>query len=145
MLTVVEKVLFLKSVDIFRSIPGPVLSRVAEIAREQQLDEGVEIIRQGDRGKGLYVVVKGVARLTVDGVEVAQLGEREFFGEMSLFDAEPTSATVTALTDIDLLKVEPSDFSDLMAERVEISHGLISVLIRRLRAATIRKSEQSRT
>jgi CRP-like cAMP-binding protein/HEAT repeat protein len=144
MLTIVEKVLFLKSVDIFCNIPGPVLSRVAEIAREELHDQGATIISQGEMGSGLYVVVRGEAQLTVDGVEVARLGESEFFGEMSLFDAELTSATVVAATDLDVLKVEPLDFSDLMAERVEISHGLISVLIRRLRVASQKTSEQAR-
>jgi CRP-like cAMP-binding protein/ATP/ADP translocase/HEAT repeat protein len=144
MLTIVEKVLFLKSVDIFCNIPGPVLSRVAEIAREELFDQGATVITQGEMGSGLYVVVRGEAQLTVDGVEVARLGESEFFGEMSLFDAEPTSATVFAATDLDVLKVEPLDFSDLMAERVEISHGLISVLIRRLRVASQKTSEQAR-
>ena len=144
MLTIVEKVLFLKSVDIFFNIPGPVLSRVAEIAREELIDQGATVISQGEMGSGLYVVVRGEAQLTVDGVEVARLGESEFFGEMSLFDSEPTSATVIAATDLDVLKVEPLDLSDLMAERVEISHGLISVLIRRLRAASQKTSEQAR-
>ena len=145
MLTIVEKVLFLKSVDIFCNIPGPVLSRVAEIAREELFDQGAVVISQGELGSGLYVVVGGEAQLTVDGVEVARLGESEFFGEMSLFDAEPTSATVIAGTDLDVLKVEPLDFSDLMAERVEISHGLISVLIRRLRLAGQQTSERARS
>ncbi len=144
MLTIVEKVLFLKRVDIFCNIPGPVLSRVAEIAREELFDQGATVICEGEMGSGLYVVVKGEARLTVEGVEVARLGESEFFGEMSLFDAEPTSATVVAATDLDVLKVEPLDFSDLMAERVEISHGLISVLIRRLRLAGQKTSERAR-
>ncbi len=144
MLTIVEKVLFLKSVDIFCNIPGPVLSRVAEIAREELFDQGSTVIREGEMGSGLYVVVGGEAKLTVDGVEVARLGESEFFGEMSLFDAEPTSATVVAATDLDVLKVEPLDFSDLMAERVEISHGLISVLIKRLRTAGQKTSERAR-
>lgn len=144
MLTIVEKVLFLKRVDIFRNIPGPVLSRVAEIAHEDLYDQGATVISEGEMGSGLYVVVNGEARLTVEGVEVARLGESEFFGEMSLFDAEPTSATVVAATDLDVLKVEPLDFSDLMAERVEISHGLISVLIRRLRLAGQQTSERAR-
>jgi ATP/ADP translocase/HEAT repeat protein len=139
MFTVVEKVMLLKRVDIFRNIPGPVLSRIAEIAHEELFDEGATIMHQGDMGSGLYVVARGQARLTVDGLEVARLGESEFFGEMSLFDAEPTSATVTAATELDVLKVEPQDFSDLMAERVEIAHGLISVLIRRLRAANVKE------
>jgi len=142
MLTIVERVLFLKSVDLFARIPGPVLSRVAEIAKEELHDEGSVVIEQGEAGKGLFVILNGAARLTVNGVEVAVLHKSDFFGEMSLFDSAPTSATVEAQTDLDLLKIEPQDFSDLMAERVEISHGLISVLIRRLRAADARKGEE---
>jgi len=135
MVTIVERVLFLKSVDLFSQIPGNVLSRIAEITREEQIPEGSVVLRQGDPGTGLYVVMKGSLQLLVDGNEVARLGEKQFFGEMSLFDSEPVSATVTALTDVDLLRLEPHDFSDLMAERVEVAHGLIAVLIRRLRTA----------
>jgi len=135
MATIVERVLFLKSVDLFSQIPGNVLSRIAEIAREERVPEGTVLLRQGDAGSGLYVVMQGRLSIKVDGVEVATLADKQFFGEMSLFDAEPVSGTVTSTTEVDLLRIEPHDFSDLMTERVEVAHGLIAVLIRRLRSA----------
>jgi ATP:ADP antiporter, AAA family len=145
MLTIIEKVLFLKSVALFKQIPGPVLSRVAEIAQENLYDEGSVVLEQGTPGRGLFVVMRGKARVEIDGYPVATLGEKEFFGEMSLFDAEPASGSIIAQEELDLLRVEPQDFSDLMEERVEIAHGLLSVLIRRLRNMSQATSEMKRS
>jgi CRP-like cAMP-binding protein len=66
---------------------------------------------------------------------IAELGERECFGEMAILDAAPRSATVTALDDTSLLKITREDFQEIMTEKPEIAMGIIKVLTRRLRDA----------
>jgi CRP/FNR family transcriptional regulator, cyclic AMP receptor protein len=136
MITTVEKVLFLRGVDLFSDIPGEDLARIALITEEAQHPAGAEIIREGDVGESLYIVVDGRVEVRKGDKRLAELSEREVFGEMAVLDPGPRSATVKAVTDLTLLTIRREDFADIMAERHEIARGIIQVLTRRLRAAT---------
>ncbi|MEW5855501.1 MAG: cyclic nucleotide-binding domain-containing protein [Myxococcota bacterium] len=133
MISTVEKVLFLKGVDLFSAIPGEDLSQIAQIADEVELDLGETIFKEGDLGDSLYLIVSGKVRIHRGDTEIAVLGERQVFGEMALLDSEPRSASVTALTDVTLLRIHQEDFADILAEKSEIAQGIIKVLTRRLR------------
>ena len=61
------------------------------------------------------------------------LSERDVFGEMALLDPEPRSASVTALEDSQLFRLDQIPFYDLMADRAEVARGIIHVLTQRLR------------
>jgi CRP/FNR family transcriptional regulator, cyclic AMP receptor protein len=133
MITTVEKVLFLKSVDLFRDLPGEELATIAEIAEEQPLAAGEAVFVEGEPGDALYLVVDGAVRVHRGARHLAQLGVREVFGEMAVLDSKPRSASVTVLKDAVLLKVARDDFRDVLQERPEIGMGIIQVLSRRLR------------
>jgi CRP-like cAMP-binding protein len=135
MITTVEKVLFLKSIDLFSQIPGEDLAAVALISTEEQRDQGDEIFAEGEAGDALYLVLDGKVRVHKADRLIAELGERECFGEMAILDAAPRSATVTALCDTSLLKITRDDFQEILSERPEIAQGVIQVLTRRLREA----------
>ncbi|HYV43928.1 MAG TPA: cyclic nucleotide-binding domain-containing protein [Myxococcaceae bacterium] len=135
MLSTVEKVLFLKSIDLFSQIPGEDLAQVALIATEEARENGEEIFAEGEAGDALYLVLDGKVRVHRGDRQIAELGERECFGEMAILDASPRSATVTALKDTNLLKISREDFQEIMAEKPEIALGIIKVLSHRLRGA----------
>jgi CRP-like cAMP-binding protein len=135
MLTTVEKVLFLKSIDLFSQIPGEDLAQVALIATEENRETGEDIFVEGDVGDALYLVIEGLVRVHRQDKTIAELGERECFGEMAILDASPRSATVTALSDVLLLKISRDDFEELLQEKHAIGQGIIKVLTRRLREA----------
>lgn len=135
MITTVEKVLFLKSIDLFSQIPGEDLAAVALISTEEQRDQGDEIFAEGESGDALYLVIDGKVRVHKADRVIAELGERECFGEMAILDAAPRSATVTAVSDTSLLKITREDFQEIMSEKPEIAQGIIQVLTRRLRDA----------
>jgi CRP-like cAMP-binding protein len=135
MLSTVEKVLFLKSIELFSQIPGEDLAQVALIATEETREANEEVMREGDSGDALYLVLEGQVRVHRGDKEIARLGERECFGEMAILDASPRSATVTAVTEITLLKIGREEFQEIMAEKPEIALGIIKVLSRRLRSA----------
>jgi CRP-like cAMP-binding protein len=67
-----------------------------------------------------------------------ELGLKQCFGEMAILDAEPRSASITALTDLTLLKIQREDFHEILAQKPEISLGIIQVLTDRLRKANRR-------
>lgn len=133
MISTVEKVLFLKSIDLFSQIPGEDLSQIALITDEVQFEEGDEIFHEGDPGDTLFFVIEGKIRIHTGGDELAMLGERQVFGEMALLDSEPRSASASATSDVTLLKIHRDDFHEILAEKSEIAQGIIKVLTRRLR------------
>jgi CRP/FNR family transcriptional regulator, cyclic AMP receptor protein len=134
-ISTVEKVLFLKSIDLFSQIPGEDLAAVALISSEEHREAGDEIFAEGEAGDALYLVLEGKVRVHKNERIIAELGERECFGEMAILDAAPRSATVTAVFETNLLKLTREDFEDIMAEKPEIATGIIKVLTRRLRDA----------
>ena len=136
MLSTLEKVLFLKSIDLFSQIPGEDLAQVALIAVEEPRESGEIIFSEGEPGDAFYLVLDGKVRMHHQEKMVAELGERECFGEMALLDSAPRSATVTTVNDTNLLKIAREEFHEILAEKPEIALGIIKVLSRRLRTAS---------
>jgi CRP-like cAMP-binding protein len=137
-ITTVEKVLFLKSVDLFRGLPGEELAQIAEIAEEVAISEGGIVFSVGDMGDALYIVLEGKVRVYNGEKTIAEIGERECVGEMAVLDSEPRSASVAAMAETLLLKIGREEFKDILSERPEISLGIMKVLSRRLRQANRR-------
>ncbi len=133
MLTTVEKVLFLKSIDLFARIPGEDLAQISVITEEVTYEDGESIFEEGQLGDALFLVVSGEVRVHRGTREFARLGVGECFGEMAILDSAPRSATVSALDDVDCLKIEREDFYDILGEKPEIAQGVIRVLTARLR------------
>jgi CRP/FNR family transcriptional regulator, cyclic AMP receptor protein len=136
MISTVEKVLFLKSIDLFSQIPGEDLVRVAQIAEEVDFEPKEAVMNEGEIGDSMYLIVDGRVQVYKGARLIVELGERECVGEMAILDSEPRSATVRASTQVSALKIEREDFYDLMTEKQEIAQGIIKVLTRRLRQTT---------
>ncbi len=133
MISTVEKVLFMKSIDLFRALPSEELAQIAEIAEEQPMTSGEQIFAEGEPGDALYLIVEGRVKVHKGEKELVRLGIRDVFGEMAVLDSEPRSASVTAVEDAVLLKIGRDDFRDILIERPEIAMGVMKVLTRRLR------------
>jgi len=132
-ISTVEKVLFLKSIDLFSQIPGEDLAQIAQITDEVHFEEGDVLFHEGDPGDTLYFVIEGQVKVSKGGREVARLGERQVFGEMAILDSEPRSASILSLSRLTLLRIARDDFNEILAEKAEIAQGVIKVLTRRLR------------
>lgn len=133
MITSVDRVLFLKGVELFSELPGRELLNLATIADEVDYVIGNDIFREGDPGDALFVIVKGQVEVHRGGRSIAILGARETFGEMAILDSEPRSATVTVLEDVVALQLEREPFFELLATKRQIALGIIRMLTRRLR------------
>lgn len=143
MISTIEKVLFLKGVDLFSQIPGEDLAQVAQIAEEIYFEQGQQIIKQGEVGDCLYLIIEGEVKVSADDKVIARLGEKECVGEMSILDAEPRSASVFAISDVILLRIQQEDFYEMISERSEIAQGVIKVLTRRLRGNHLTERSQT--
>jgi CRP/FNR family cyclic AMP-dependent transcriptional regulator len=136
MLSTVEKILFLKSVDLFCTLPGNDLAHIAMVTEEIDVEDGEQFIVQGEQGDALFLVIDGSVRIHVRGVgDVATLGESDMVGEMSILDSEPRTADCFASGQTTLLKLRKGEFDDILSERPEIGRGIIKVLTERLRTA----------
>ena len=131
MLTIVDKVLCLQSVDIFNRTTTEDLAYIGTIAKELQLPEGTTIFKQDEPADSMYVVVSGRVRLHKDGQEIFIAGEKEAFGTWALFDTEPYIMTATALEDVHLLKIEQGEFYDLLSDHAEITQSIFRALVQR--------------
>ena len=105
---------------------------------ELRLTRGKVLFNEGDQGDRLYVVTEGkvkLGRTSPDGREnlLAVLGPGEMFGELSLFDPGPRTATVTAVTDAALIGLGHDDLKPLLTGRPEVAAHLLAALARRLR------------
>jgi CRP/FNR family cyclic AMP-dependent transcriptional regulator len=135
----IEKVLILKSVDIFAEVPEEILVRVAANLKEVNVAQGETIFAKGDIGRNMYIIVKGRVRVHDEAQTFGYLGERDVFGEYSALDTEPRSASVTAVEDTSFFRLDQDVLYELMGDNVEVAWGIIQVLTRRLRA--LNKSE----
>jgi Cyclic nucleotide-binding domain len=129
----IEKVLILKSIDLFARTPDDVLAQLAAELESIEVVAGDPIIRKGDIGDSLYVIISGQVRVHDGNTVVAQLGDREIFGELAVLDPEPRSASVTAETNVALFRLDRDDLFELLPDHIEIAHGIFHVLCRRLR------------
>lgn len=98
---------------------------------------GEVIFRQGDLGTDMYIIHEGqVEIVTGDGERenvVAVLEKGDFFGEMSLLDEQPRSATARAATDVRLLTIDGTTFGKMLRDNTEIAVRMMRKLARRLR------------
>ncbi|NYI05604.1 Crp/Fnr family transcriptional regulator [Allostreptomyces psammosilenae] len=102
------------------------------------MGRGESLFHEGDPGDRLYVVAEGKLKLhrtSPDGREnmLAVLGPGEMFGELSLFDPGPRTATATALTETKLLALSNSDLQPWLNARPEVATALLRAIARRLR------------
>ncbi|MCW5850508.1 MAG: cyclic nucleotide-binding domain-containing protein [Anaerolineae bacterium] len=132
-LATIEKVLFLRGVDLFGELASEDLAAVARIATEVTLRAGERFITQGDLGDCLYIVVEGEASIVRQEVgELMRRGPGDIMGEMAIISHRPRSAHCLAITDITALKVTHDDFWQLMEEQPPLARAMMIVLATRL-------------
>jgi CRP-like cAMP-binding protein len=144
-LLLVEKVLLLKSLAIFRDTPENILADLAPLMHEMQYEAGVEIFKEGDTGDCMYIIEQGNIRIHKGDNTLAILKDKEVFGELSLLDADTRSASATTATDCTLYKIDQEPFYELLDERPEVARGFIKILCQRLRTMNEKSSLQQQS
>ena len=123
------------NVSLFSTCTRGELARIASLVDEVDAPKGKVLVRQGEPGRECFVIADGKARATIRGKGSALLGPGSFFGEMSLLDQGPRSATVTAETDMHLLVLGSREFSSLVNEVPTVAVRMMRGLAERLRGA----------
>ncbi len=88
----------LKSLPLFEDVSDDELAQIATFAQEVTVEEGRELVREGDFSYEFMAIEEGQAEVTRHGEHVADLGPGDFFGEMGLLEKTLRNATVTART-----------------------------------------------
>jgi len=135
----------LRKIPLFRHLTYKEQTAVLSIATTRSYAEGEEIIREGQPGNDLYIVVKGRVVVEKGGMEIAELFSGGHFGEMGLVDNAPRSATIRAAEPTRVMLVSRSELMALMKREsilaVKMLWSFVQVLADRLRAANFELSE----
>lgn len=126
----------LRRVKIFANMSDAELARFVEYMELKSVRQFSEVVRQGEPGDSMYMVLEGEVRvrLMINDREtiLATLLAGEFFGEISLFDHGPRSADVVANTPVSLLKVSAASFHKLAADAPELATPFLLAMGRTL-------------
>ncbi len=130
----------LRTVPLFRDFDATELAEIAQLVATRRYAKHQTIFREGDPGHTFYVILAGsvaVVRIAPDGREtiLSILKERDFFGEMSVFDTSVRAASVRTLTEVEVGAIERDDFLNLIDQNPKIGRLLVIALSERLRAA----------
>ncbi len=133
-LLAIEKVMALKTTRIFSETSEDILVDIASILQEVPVAAGEIVVEKGEMGTCMYIIYEGSVTVHDGEHTLAELKTRDFFGELSLLDTEPRSASVTAQEESLLLRLDQLAFYEIMADRVEVTREIMKILCRRLRA-----------
>ncbi|AZQ64145.1 cyclic nucleotide-binding domain-containing protein [Flammeovirga pectinis] len=128
-----EKVILLKSTNLFRETPEHVLVDIASIMHEVRIPRDSTIFRKGEESKEMYIIYEGEVKLHDGNFTFSNLMNRDLFGDLSILDSSPRTLSATTTKDSVLLRIEQDDFLALMGYRRSLMQGIMKVLGQRIR------------
>lgn len=134
---------FLKQVSLFKNLSDRVIEEIAEKSSERHWGRNEVVQWQGELIDTLFLIKRGMVKIShivhnQTPKTIAYLKQGEIFGEMGLLIGQSSTATATALTEVDILQIKRQDFFDLLSEHNTIAFELARILGRRLADANAR-------
>ena len=136
MMTIVERVDFLRTVEMFSLVRTEYLAKIAAVAKERALAAGEALFEQETPPEAIYFVLEGEIRATKDGAEAWVAKRGEAVGALPVLDRKPTPVSAAAAGAARVLLVEDEVFNDLMLDNPALPLGIVRYLageVRRLR------------
>jgi len=125
----------LAQVKMFSSLNKKELAMVSRASDVITVKDGTDIVREGTYGHDFYLILEGAATVRRNGRKVAELGPGSYFGELSLLDNGPRSATITAAGDTELAVIGQREFMGVLDQVPAVSRKLLVTMATRLREA----------
>ena len=125
----------LQATPLFAGLPSDALEALVSNLELVHLDEGGVLFREGDAGDALYVIVEGEVSVQAEGpprVEMARLGTGAFIGEVALMTEQPRSATVSAVANTELLRIDRHTLSRVLANHGDVLRAVLRFVRDRL-------------
>jgi len=118
-------------------LAGMTADNIAKVAQESRLRLFAKddlIVRQGEEGSSMFIIITGGVKVLVKSVnnhdiEIARKGSGEFFGEMSLLTGQPRTASIRAIEDTKVLVLDKECFSTLIISDEKILSEFVEVLV----------------
>jgi uncharacterized membrane protein len=135
-----DRIELLKTIPLFESLEEVDLTTLAGKLREVRVDKEQAVFAQGDEGDAMYIIVEGAVDIIAASgsgkqkATVASLFRQQYFGELSLLDGAPRSATALATRDTSLLALERDDFVEFVRRRPEAALTIMHEVGERMRA-----------
>ena len=123
----------LAGVPLFSGLTSRHLKRLADLAEEVRFDAGTRIVQEDQPGGTMYVILEGEAKVTRGKRALNHLYPGDFFGEVSLLDGGPRTATVTAVTPVVAARLFRKEFDKLIAADPTVSVKILNELAARIR------------
>jgi CRP/FNR family transcriptional regulator, cyclic AMP receptor protein len=123
----------LAGVPLFADLSNADLKRIASVAKRMRYREGAVVVEEGSTGGRFFVIQSGSARVVVRGRTRATLGPGAYFGELSVLDGEPRTASVVAAEPLEVWSIADFNFRPLLKDRPALALKLLSALTARLR------------
>ena len=136
-----DPVKMLAGVPIFEELSSKELKAIAAASKEVTHRQGSVLAKEGDSGVGFFLILDGKVSVAVGGRPVRGMGPGDFFGEISLLDGGPRTATCTAQTDVTTLGMTPWTFKRLIEQNPSIASKMLKVMAQRLRGSAKLKPE----
>ncbi len=128
-----QKATALAAVPLFSQVGRSDLERLARAAVERHFAAGSTIVKEGERGVAMFIIVSGQAQATKGETKLAEYGPGSFFGDLALFESFPRSATITATSDLECLALTEWDFQSEIRANPAVAIQLLKAIARRLR------------
>lgn len=125
----------LRSVPLFEGLSDRSLKAIASKARVVDQPAGKEVVSEGGGGAGFHLILEGSATVSLHGTERRTLHPGDYFGEISMIDGKPRSASVQVGEGLRTLSLPAWEFRPLLEEQPEIARTLLLTLCERLRQA----------
>jgi CRP/FNR family transcriptional regulator, cyclic AMP receptor protein len=120
---------------LFASLPKQDLRSLAEVTSVERHQSGSTLVKEGTPGTAFFVILEGRAKVVIGSRTITDLGPGDFFGEISLLDGDPRTASVVADSTMLCLKLGGSHFLQLLTDQPKLMLKLLREVARRLRAA----------
>jgi CRP/FNR family cyclic AMP-dependent transcriptional regulator len=121
------------AVPLFESLSRRHLKKIAGLTSTVEFAAGDTVIQEGEPGDSFFVAVSGQAKVVSGGKTVHRLIPGDHFGEISLLDGRPRSASVVAETPLSLLRLTRASFLRLVKEDADLARALLASLARMVR------------
>jgi CRP/FNR family cyclic AMP-dependent transcriptional regulator len=128
-----DRIEALRAVPLFAGLSDKDLKRVLEVSKEVRHADGHVVLAEDATAVGFHMILEGQAIINVHGKDVATYGPGDYFGEMSIIDGKPRSASVTAKGDLVTLAIPAWDVERMMQTHPSIMRALLVALSARIR------------
>jgi CRP-like cAMP-binding protein len=128
-----EVVHHFQSIPLFSSVSKKGIREIVAAGTEIDVPPGKELVREGEMGRHLYVIVWGTATVWKGGRRMNELGPGDWFGELAFLDGAPRTATVIARSDMRVVVLGPREMDVIIEREPIIAKRLLEVMARRVR------------